>query len=451
MADECPGLECTPCEAALFNYSIVNYPLYTNAELSFFIPCPTGMVCVDAEGNVIEGITVVIPAGAVSYRPTTEEENDPDVVNERLNDLAETLAKTRYTPSGPPGGGGTTGGGGLNPRPTLFYNDPVLVQCADDGEGDFPAVNFFIGPGTVFIPGGVFSSPISTAAATALASDLANSLLSTFGNCHWTNDEINLPCQGGQFGGPIIIAAGTFTSYISKADANAQALAAAQDLAAITCHWENTEQIVFCPEGETGGPFTVPAGTYSSFISQADADAQALADAQAQADAGCVGCTNFPVQDLTWNQTGPFGGGSSGSASGGTGSATLDGTGNDNISFSAQLANSCNSYQISIAVTWDIKANSGFFPPPPFPNPFSFLQVLIDEVLVLDETALSANMPPGTCTTNANNTILTHMIEPDAYSIANGHHKIQFSCGQDVIGGACGCTFNFSITPLTPP
>lgn len=50
----------------------------------------------------------------------------------------------------------------------------------------------------------------------------------------------------------------------------------------------NTEQTVNCPDGFSGGPFVVAANTYSSMVSQADANAIALAVAQSQADAGCV-------------------------------------------------------------------------------------------------------------------------------------------------------------------
>lgn len=55
----------------------------------------------------------------------------------------------------------------------------------------------------------------------------------------------------------------------------------------------NTEQTAECPEGETGDSVTVVAGQYSSTVSQADADAQALAAAEAQLEC-CDECPECP-------------------------------------------------------------------------------------------------------------------------------------------------------------
>lgn len=101
----------------------------------------------------------------------------------------------------------------------------------------------------------------------------------------------------------VTIAAGTaaYDSYISVADANAKAYAAAlaQAAALLTCvdenvdpalYW-NTEQTAYCPEGQTGEPVTIAAHTppYSSSVSQAAADALALAAATAALECGLAG------------------------------------------------------------------------------------------------------------------------------------------------------------------
>lgn len=100
-------------------------------------------------------------------------------------------------------------------------------------------------------------------------------------------------CGAGYLGGSVIysVPADTYSSYISQADADAQAegylLANGQNYAdtsgSCTLLYYNTQQSqVFttqsCDEGHTGGnvTYTVPAGRYSSTISQADANQQAL-------------------------------------------------------------------------------------------------------------------------------------------------------------------------------
>lgn len=72
------------------------------------------------------------------------------------------------------------------------------------------------------------------------------------------------------YGDDSVIAAGTYHAD-TLAEANALALAAAE--AGLSCHWENAEQT--CPEGYTGD--AIPAGSYTSMVSQTDADSQANA------------------------------------------------------------------------------------------------------------------------------------------------------------------------------
>lgn len=81
----------------------------------------------------------------------------------------------------------------------------------------------------------------------------------------------------------ITIPAGTYSSEVSQNDADQKAIAdAIKQRIDNPCQifW-NTEQTAYCPEGYTGDPVTVAANEYSSFISQDDADAKALTAAQA--------------------------------------------------------------------------------------------------------------------------------------------------------------------------
>ncbi|GHT50203.1 hypothetical protein AGMMS49982_05090 [Bacteroidia bacterium] len=98
------------------------------------------------------------------------------------------------------------------------------------------------------------------------------------------------------------VPAGTYISYISQADADAQAQAAGQADADYNCTYSNVELSQDftrnCGSGEFGSTYTytVPAGTFTSTSSQADADDQALADitANGQIEADLYGtCTPY--------------------------------------------------------------------------------------------------------------------------------------------------------------
>jgi len=123
--------------------------------------------------------------------------------------------------------------------------------------------------------------------------------------CRWENEEVSYTasCSNGQTGSDseYTVEAGEFSSLASQADANAQALAYAQvqAIAGLTCVWENTEQTftATCPGSIVDGDISpagaqigdevtvvVPAGDYTSTVSQEDADAQALAAAQDSAE-----------------------------------------------------------------------------------------------------------------------------------------------------------------------
>jgi hypothetical protein len=101
----------------------------------------------------------------------------------------------------------------------------------------------------------------------------------------------------------IVIPAGQFLSTVSQAAADAQALAAAQNSAEsqLVCTFYNAPQsyTASCPTNTTGSDvqITIPAADYSSIISQADANSQAVAAAQQQATAGltCAGLPTFLI------------------------------------------------------------------------------------------------------------------------------------------------------------
>lgn len=119
-------------------------------------------------------------------------------------------------------------------------------------------------------------------------------------DCVWHNEEISIACAAGAFTAapagqesrvrnPVVIAAGTYSSPVSQADANARATTAAT--AALRCLWGNTEQVADCvtdlgfaedvPVDETlegvasrlrVGSVVVPANSFFSDISLADAN-----------------------------------------------------------------------------------------------------------------------------------------------------------------------------------
>lgn len=96
--------------------------------------------------------------------------------------------------------------------------------------------------------------------------------------------EASATCPMGTSGGPFTSPSGKFTSFISQEDADSQATAYLNSLLSTQCHilYYNTLLNYTCPAGSTGSPVTVPAGTFSSLISIAEANAQALAYAISQ-------------------------------------------------------------------------------------------------------------------------------------------------------------------------
>lgn len=110
-----------------------------------------------------------------------------------------------------------------------------------------------------------------------------------------TEQSVTLSCDGGTPEATVVVLAHSFSAS-SQVDADALAVAdaTAQCWALLNCVWTSTEQIAnsSCPTGSTGlaTTYTMVAGSFFSHVSQADADAQALAAAQAVSD-GLLECT----------------------------------------------------------------------------------------------------------------------------------------------------------------
>lgn len=199
-----------------------------------------------------------------------------------------------------------------------FYNELINYTVAKDDCGTGYAGTSV----TYTVPAGTYSSIISQQAANDLAwteilanaQDYANTngsctVLPAFYNVEKTKKFQKNDCGAGVAYGSVMtytVAAGTFTSYVSQSDADAQADAdiAANGQAWVnangTCnasptYW-NTEVTMTvykddCPTGYTGAgiPMTVPAYTHSSGTSQHQAQMGAigyiLANGQAYANA----------------------------------------------------------------------------------------------------------------------------------------------------------------------
>lgn len=195
-----------------------------------------------------------------------------------------------------------------------WVNAAITVTCQDLGFPD-PVDNADGTVGTVTIAAGLFVSALSQADADAQARAEAASRL----NCLYGNTELVLSCgdvdadlyegvdgtpatpadvSRGETGNPVRVPARTFTSAISQQDADQQARTAA--LAALQCRWSNDPVTVNCPAQEYEGvsypasdkspvpTTTVDAGTVFSDLSKDDANELALRQAEFSLD--CLYC-----------------------------------------------------------------------------------------------------------------------------------------------------------------
>lgn len=191
----------------------------------------------------------------------------------------------------------------------LFFNSAqsASAQCPDGTQGT---------PTSVTVDAGTVSSNISVADANAKAQAQAQAeanarlvctpIVPTFENDAQT---ATASCQGAEGAPPpegnpvtITVPAGTVTSSVSKDDANAQALALAEEQAAaqLRCTFWNATQTytATCPfDSGITVTKTVAQHTFSSALSQSDADQQALNDAKTQAENALV----CPGSQIFWN------------------------------------------------------------------------------------------------------------------------------------------------------
>lgn len=187
-------------------------------------------------------------------------------------------------------------------------------------------------PVTYTIAAGTYNSTVSQAAADALAQSAADAgaqeNANTYGTCTtpgattyyslYVNVPIRKVCPSGQTGSDVFysIPAGRYTSAISQADANSKAQddvntigqAYANAHGSCTINPPSTYYSTYvnvplrksCPAGQTGSDvfYSVPAGKYTSTISQSDANAKAQNEVnttgQAYANANSVCTVNPP-------------------------------------------------------------------------------------------------------------------------------------------------------------
>jgi len=211
--------------------------------------------------------------------------------------------------------------------PTLFYNTEASQMFTRNN-----CIGAAVGSDVLYtVVAGSYSSLISQADADAqAAADIAangQTYANDNGICsieYWNIEESQAftrnNCSIGYLGSTVTytVAAHTYSSIISQADANNQALAdiAANGQAYANAH--GTCSIYFnieisqeftrddCGSGYVGSTeiYTVPVATYSSAISQADADNQASADvtANGQNYANANGtCTLIAIGTLNWS------------------------------------------------------------------------------------------------------------------------------------------------------
>lgn len=197
--------------------------------------------------------------------------------------------------------------------PTFANNaQTATAQCPAGQTGK--AVSYTVPAGTILV---YTNQADADAQALSLALQTAGQQLScaappvTYYN---TAQSFTATCLGGT-GNPVTvnIPANAYTSTLSQADANQRALNAAQAAAqsALVCSFTNTAQsyTATCPVGTTGSAVTVniPAGSYTSTVSQADANAQALAAATLQANQQ-LACSVQPTVYVNTAQNVPLAG-----------------------------------------------------------------------------------------------------------------------------------------------
>lgn len=209
-------------------------------------------------------------------------------------------------------GDSSSGGSGAQARAssvglsTLYFNEEqsYTAQCDSSLEGD---------PVTVTIPAGTVGSNISVADANQKAVVQAQTQAEARLVCeeptitYWNTEQTRTAQCDAEDGAPppvgspvtVTIKANTVSSTVSQADADQKAaiLAMNQARAGRSCTYQNAAQTAKCPSDDSVYA-TVPAGKYSSTVSQAAADKLALDDAQNQVNANPA-CAGY--DGLCWN------------------------------------------------------------------------------------------------------------------------------------------------------
>lgn len=197
---------------------------------------------------------------------------------------------------------------------SLFYNDEqsATATCPDGTTGS--ATSTTIPAGTV--ASAISKADANQKAKSQAQTQAEQMLNCTGVTEEFTNDaqSATAACQGEEGapppeGSPVTktVPAGAVSSTVSKTDANQQALALAQQqaAAALQCNFWNRAQTanVTCPN-TTHKIVTIAAHAYSSNVSQADADQQALSAATNQATTQCGAGTFFNIGFQTGTKSG---------------------------------------------------------------------------------------------------------------------------------------------------
>lgn len=266
-----PKETCTTCQPVvccagdnLFAYNLQRYPTLQNVETGVIVPCPPGFTC---DPNVYP-LPVTIPPGTVSLIipfPITDPNPPPLVLN---------------CPAG--GTLQATIPAGSTPAQIMAIAAALVAQCVQ-------AVATAKGRPAKRQPYNSNGACVEPCAATA-------------------NFKVNGALPQGFFvgGNSFCVQAGIFTSFVSQADADAQAVSGVQSVfngllasGVIQCGWFNAALSLDCPG--TAQIVNVPAGMF--FSDQATGGSQMAADslALAYAMSQCIppGCTHpNPISGL---------------------------------------------------------------------------------------------------------------------------------------------------------
>ena len=189
---------------------------------------------------------------------------------------------------------------GIAPTTVLYFNDrqQATADCPDGQTGNSV---------TITIPKDTVASTVSVADANQKAIEQARTMAreqlvcEDSGTVYWnTEQSYTAECSGEGNPSTATVPAGKYSSTVSQADANSQALAEAvqQATSDLNCTYWNTAQeyTAECGEGETGDAVTkqVAAHTYSSTVSQSAADQLAYNAAKVAAEEELV-CDGQPA------------------------------------------------------------------------------------------------------------------------------------------------------------